>query len=71
MKDIDTFVDFYTSAMGMDKVVFGQGRIALSLGGKINLHQLGNEIDPKTIGVQSGRDPDGNLIGGVSNYEIM
>lgn len=55
VKDIDTTVDFYTSVMGMEKVLFGEGRIALSFGNqKINLHQLGNEFDPKASNVKSG-----------------
>ncbi|WP_428033679.1 VOC family protein [Amphritea sp.] len=53
--DIQTTVDFYTSVMGMEKVVFGEGRIALSFGQqKINLHQQGNEFEPKAAHVQPG-----------------
>ena len=55
VKSVDATVDFYTSAMGMEKVVFGEGRVALSFGNqKINLHQLGNEFEPKASKVQSG-----------------
>ncbi len=55
VKDINTTVDFYTSVMGMEKVVFGEGRIALSFGQqKINLHQNGREFEPKAGHVQPG-----------------
>lgn len=46
--DIPASVDFYTRVLGMSKIVFGAGRIALQFGNqKINLHQLGNEFEPK------------------------
>ena len=55
VKDISTTVEFYTSIMDMDKVVFGEDRVALSFGNqKINLHQLGNEFEPKAKNVKSG-----------------
>lgn len=55
VKDISTTVDFYTNAMGMQKVVFGGGRVALSFGNqKINLHQLGNEFEPKAENIKAG-----------------
>lgn len=55
VKEIDVTVDFYTSVMGMEKVVFGADRIALSFGNqKINLHELGREFEPKAGNVQSG-----------------
>lgn len=55
VKDIDTTVNFYTSVMGMKKLVFGQGRVALSYGQqKINLHQLGREFEPKADNVTAG-----------------
>ena len=47
--DIDATVRFYADVLGMEKVVFGEGRIALSFGRqKINLHQKGAEFEPKT-----------------------
>jgi catechol 2,3-dioxygenase-like lactoylglutathione lyase family enzyme len=53
--DIDTTFSFYERVLGMEKVVFGQGRIALSFGKqKINLHQLGKEFEPKAARVQAG-----------------
>lgn len=46
--DIDNSVRFYQRVLNMQKVVFGQGRIALTFGQqKINLHQAGNEFEPK------------------------
>ena len=55
VKDIDATVKFYETVMGMKKVVFGGGRIALSFGSqKINLHQLGKEFEPKAAHVKSG-----------------
>jgi catechol 2,3-dioxygenase-like lactoylglutathione lyase family enzyme len=45
--NIDTTVAFYTSAVGMELVTF-DGRKALRFGEqKINLHQAGNEFEPK------------------------
>jgi catechol 2,3-dioxygenase-like lactoylglutathione lyase family enzyme len=53
--DIDETVQFYSSAMGMEKVEFGEGRIALCFGQqKINLHQLGKEFEPKAQNVKLG-----------------
>jgi len=44
---LERSVEFYTRALGMEKVEFGAGRIALSFGHqKINLHQQGNEFQP-------------------------
>lgn len=55
VRDIDASVSFYQSVMGMKKIVFGQGRVALSFGKqKINLHQLGSEFEPKASNVMSG-----------------
>ena len=48
VRDIEKTVSFYTSVMGMKKEVFGQGRVALKYGDqKINLHEFGNEFEPK------------------------
>lgn len=55
VKNIDTTVDFYQTVMGMKKVCFGEGRVALSFGQqKINLHPLGNEFEPKAGHVTAG-----------------
>jgi catechol 2,3-dioxygenase-like lactoylglutathione lyase family enzyme len=46
---IDATVAFYTSALGMDLVMFGD-RKALRFGEqKINLHQVGKEFEPKAV----------------------
>lgn len=48
VQDIDESLQFYESVMGMTKEVFGEGRVALKFGNqKINLHQFGNEFNPK------------------------
>ena len=45
--DLDATVAFYTSALGMELVTFGN-RKALRFGEqKINLHQAGKEFEPK------------------------
>ena len=55
VKDIPTTVDFYERVLGMKRIEFGDGRIALSFGQqKINLHQQGNEFEPKAGNVASG-----------------
>ena len=46
--DIDATCDFYRRVLGMEKVVFAGGRVALGFGKqKINLHPAGNEYDPR------------------------
>ena len=48
VKDIDATCAFYTTALGMQVVTFGEGRKALAFGSqKINLHQEGKEFEPK------------------------
>lgn len=48
VRSIDETVRFYSEILGMEKEVFGAGRVALKFGAqKINLHQLGNEFEPK------------------------
>ena len=55
VENIDATVDFYQRVMGMEKVTFGGGRVALAFGNqKINLHQSGKEFDPKAARVQPG-----------------
>ena len=45
---IEDAVRFYTRVLGMTEVVFGAGRRALAFGEqKLNLHQAGDEFDPK------------------------
>lgn len=48
--NVEKTCDFYTRVLGMKVVTFGTDRKALTFGNqKINLHQLGSEIDPKAI----------------------
>lgn len=48
VRDIPKSLHFYSRVLGMQPVVFGQGRHALSFGQqKINLHQAGAEFEPK------------------------
>jgi catechol 2,3-dioxygenase-like lactoylglutathione lyase family enzyme len=48
VKDIKTTCAFYSSVLGMEIVKLGSGRTALSFGPqRINLHQQGNEFEPK------------------------
>ncbi|CAK2493644.1 Virulence protein STM3117 [Vibrio crassostreae] len=55
VKDLTVTVDFYQRVLGMKPIQFGEGRLALSFGNqKINLHQLGNEFEPKAKRVQAG-----------------
>ena len=55
VKDISNTVDFYTGVMGMEKIVFGEWRVARAFGNqKINRHQLGNEFEPKAENVKAG-----------------
>ncbi|WP_433750756.1 VOC family protein [Falsibacillus pallidus] len=48
VKNIEETCKFYAMALGMEVVVFGEGRKALKFGTqKINLHQKGKEFEPK------------------------
>ncbi|NOD85574.1 VOC family protein [Ruegeria sp. HKCCD6119] len=47
---IDATCDFYSKVLGMEVTEFAGGRKALSFGAqKINLHQHGNEFEPKSL----------------------
>ena len=46
--DIEKACDFYHQVLNFEVVSFGNGRKALTFGQqKINLHQVGNEFEPK------------------------
>jgi catechol 2,3-dioxygenase-like lactoylglutathione lyase family enzyme len=46
--DVGRTRDFYERVLGMEAVVFGEGRHALAFGAqKINLHEAGREFEPK------------------------
>lgn len=48
VKDINATCAFYAQVLGMKVTIFGEGRKALSFGEqKINLHQYGQEFEPK------------------------
>lgn len=48
VRDIEETIKFYRNVLGMESVRFGEGRVALKFGNqKINLHESGNEFDPK------------------------
>ncbi len=48
--DIEATCIFYERALGMRRVVFGGGRVALQFGRqKLNLHQAGHEFEPKAL----------------------
>ncbi len=55
VRDLEETVRFYETVLGMKKVVFGEGRVALLFGSqKINLHEHGHELEPKAEHVQPG-----------------
>ena len=48
VRSIDATCDFYARVLGMEVEEFGGGRRALKFGKqKINLHEAGNEFEPK------------------------
>jgi catechol 2,3-dioxygenase-like lactoylglutathione lyase family enzyme len=48
VRNIETTCTFYSNVLGMDVVIFENGRKALSFGSqKINLHEAGKEFEPK------------------------
>ena len=55
VRDIESTCAFYTRALGMTVVSFGEGRKALAFGRqKFNLHQAGREFEPKADRPTSG-----------------
>lgn len=50
VQDIQTSCEFYERVLGMRVVLFARGRKALQFGEqKINLHQRGQEFEPKAL----------------------
>jgi catechol 2,3-dioxygenase-like lactoylglutathione lyase family enzyme len=48
VRNIETTCTFYSNVLGMDVVIFENGRKALAFGSqKINLHEAGKEFEPK------------------------
>ena len=55
VRDIAVTCEFYSRVLGMNVVTFGAGRKALAFGSqKINLHELGNEFEPKAAHPTAG-----------------
>lgn len=55
VRSIEKTCDFYSRALGMEVVTFGEGRKALAFGGqKINLHEVGRELEPKALHPAAG-----------------
>ena len=55
VQDIQTTCEFYSKILGMEVVTFGDNRKALQFGNqKLNLHQVGNEFEPKAKHPTSG-----------------
>ena len=66
---IPATVAFYVDVLGMTHEVFGDNRNALSFGAqKINLHEHGNEFEPKAHAVQPG---SGDLCFIVDDLEAV
>ena len=48
VRNISATIDFYSRILGMEIITFGEGRKALKFGNqKINLHEYGQELEPK------------------------
>ncbi len=55
VKNIPASVEFYVQVLGMQSIQFGEGRTALKFGQqKINLHEAGNEFEPKAKNATPG-----------------
>ncbi|WAL62678.1 VOC family protein [Thermocoleostomius sinensis] len=55
VRDLEATCDFYTTVLGMTIVTFGDNRKALQVGQqKINLHQAGQEFEPKAAAPTPG-----------------
>jgi catechol 2,3-dioxygenase-like lactoylglutathione lyase family enzyme len=55
VRDVSETLEFYQKVLGMEPVRFGEGRVALRFGNqKINLHGLGEELEPKAANATPG-----------------
>ena len=55
VRDIEATCSFYENMLGMKTITFGGDRKALSFGSqKINLHEVGNEFEPKAAHPTAG-----------------
>jgi catechol 2,3-dioxygenase-like lactoylglutathione lyase family enzyme len=69
--DIDATIDFYTRVLGMQKVEFGDQRVALAFGSsKINLHEVQRTFEPKAARPTPG-SADLCLISATPLAEVM
>jgi catechol 2,3-dioxygenase-like lactoylglutathione lyase family enzyme len=69
--DMASTCDFYSRVLGMEVVTFGAGRKALAFGAqKINLHQKGEEFEPKAANPTPGSG-DLCLISSVPIAEVI
>lgn len=68
---IQATCDFYSRALGMSVVTFGNGRKALTFGSqKINLHEVGKEFNPKA-GTPTAGSSDFCLITDTPIEEVI
>ena len=71
VRDIEATCAFYSRVLGMSVVTFAGGRKALEFGAqKFNLHQSGNEFDPKAAHPTPG-SIDVCLIAAVPLAEVI
>lgn len=71
VKNIEKTCEFYQRVLGMEVVTFGEGRKALHFGQqKFNLHEAGNEFEPKARTPQPG-SADLCLITEVPIVEVV
>lgn len=78
--DVEATVEFYRDVLGMEPVVFGDGRTALHFGrSKINLHQVGREFEPKAAHPVAGSadlclitlDPLDDVIAELTAHRVV
>ena len=71
VRSIDATLRFYSDVLGMEKELFGEGRVALKYGNqKINLYEVGNEFEPKAAAPTPG-SADLCFISCVPLHEAM
>lgn len=69
--DIEKTVQFYTNVLGFKLITFGRNRKALVFGNqKINLHEKGNEFEPKAYNPTCG-SADLCFIARTNIHEVL
>lgn len=77
--DIELTSRFYQQVLGMERVEFGEGRVALQFGSqKINLHAYGKEFEPKAHQPAPGsldlclitRTPVEQVLAHLARYQV-